>query len=86
MRRRGSPLRRYSLGCGSGSEAAECVSSPKPLGLPMTLHRRETLHLGDPAAFDQESRQGGQPFVCAVCAYGKGNEEPERKRGAKIRT
>ena len=37
-------------------------------------HRRETFHLGDPAAFDQESRRGEQPLVLAVCAYGKGIE------------
>ena len=62
------------------------VSFPGPWAFPMTLHRRETFRPGDPAAFDQESRQGGQPFVLAVWAHGKGNEELEPKMEAKIHT
>ena len=85
MRKRESPLRRYSLAADPVSETAECLES-------QTLRPFRCQGIGGKPSPRGSGRlrpgvaRGEQLFVLAECVHGKGNEEPEAKRGAEIRT
>ena len=81
MRRRRSPLRRYSLAADPVSKPQN-VSFPGPWTLPKHPRgdRREPFTSGI-RPLRPGSRRGEQPFVLAVCRYGKGieRERPNTK-------
>ena len=69
------------------AELQNCQSLPALRARCTKGHRRETFcPLGIPAAFGQ-SRRGEQPFVLALCPYGKGlHHLPETRIGPDLLT